>query len=167
MGSSSGSPERRPVLGHAVDVRDAVLRRRRDASTWREHAHEVERIAGAHGDALFAGLGKLPHGAHRVHRFQQGKLLARERLGETAAANLSAGLHPPVDLQELAPGWAARLAPEQIAEDDPVPAQVLPRELVQPFRLALLRLVRAPDRPPARGAPRLAPQTTPRAREPA
>src|SRR5262249_51202537 len=104
----------------------------------------------AERDALLAALGQLAHRAQRVHRLGQRELLAGEGLRKAAAAHLAPVLEPPVDLQELAPGRALRLAREQVAEDDSVPAQVLPRHRLEVLA-ARLFLHGAQERPaPAR-----------------
>src|SRR5260370_20756496 len=114
------------LLRDAVEVDDVVLRQRRDARTRGEDADQVERVASGERDALLALLGDLPHGAQRIDRLGERELLAGEGLRESAAADLAAGFPAPVDLKQLAPGRAARLAGEQVAEDDSVPAQILP-----------------------------------------
>src|SRR5882762_8303409 len=150
--TTSGAPQRCPVLRDAVHVHHAVLRHGRNAGARGENADQIQRIARAQRSALFARLRNLPHGAHRVHRLRQRELLARESLRESTSPELTPRLQPAIDLQQLPPGRTPRLARQQVAEDDAIPAQVLPRQLLQPFRFPLLRLVRSEQRPaPRRG----------------
>ena len=117
---------------------------------------QVQRVAGRDGDHL-AVLRAAANGAQRLERLRRGELLADDAGHQPAAAQLAPHLQPAVDAHQVAPGRRLRLAPQQVAEHDPVAARRTggPAPRCGPPRRAAAGVRSSDQRPGARTARRV------------
>src|SRR5439155_7583846 len=134
--------------GYAVAERDDLPSDRRDARPRHEEAHDVQRV-GSSDDHHLGLLRPAPHGAQRLDRLGERELLADEPADEAPAPHLASRLECAERAEEHTPARHPRLASHELADDDAVAAETLPREAE---RIGIGRTLdtRVQERPAAR-----------------
>ena len=106
----------------AVAIQDAVPGHRGDPLARGDDAGQVERVRRAHRDQASAAFQPADR-AELAHGVGQRELLARHAGDEPAAPDLTSGLQPAVDHEQLAPGRRPGLPGEQPLEHHAVAAE--------------------------------------------
>src|SRR5207247_11245750 len=116
----------------------------RDARAGGQDAHNLQRVA-SRDLQIVPLLLVASHGAKRIDRLRQRKLLPRESGNKAPAANLAARLGAAQDREQLAPGRGGRFARKKLLDNQPIAPEKLPRpQLDKIFRRRTERIEQGP-----------------------